>query len=120
MISIPVQAVGINVGSLDAELRSALAPTQGLTWDGQVVTVVFSDDVTPAQLDLAQTIVRQHDPKRLTPDQQTELDRKSRLEALRGENAAELDLPAYDSASPDIRRLAEKIAWLELEIAALR
>jgi hypothetical protein len=121
MISIAVESTNINVEALDSDLREALGSTVlGISWDGQEVGVYLSEDATQAQISQARQIVEQHNPDHLTPDQQAALARNTLLETLRNENAAQIDVSAYEEESPTVQTLAQKIAWLELEVAAMR
>jgi hypothetical protein len=58
---------------------------------------------------------------RYQTERQAETDRRTRLaQARQNYRAPEMDLTAYGSQSAIIQRLAQKIAWLEQEVADLR
>jgi len=109
----------INTPALEAELRGVLGEQYvGLsTYSGNVV-IHLLDDTSMEQVQQAEQLVKDHDPSVLTPKQQEEQTRQQRLEDFRAADA--LDLSAYDGATADVQTLAQKIAWLELEIRELR
>jgi len=116
------RTAAINVEALDADLRAALGEfTSGFTAGSGRVVVHLLGTATPQHETLARQIVRDHDPARLTQQQQQEAQRKARLDQARADyGAVELDLTPYDSQGPIIRLLAQKILWLEREITDLR
>ena len=123
MKDIPIErTTALNVEALDADLRASLgAFTSGFTAGNGRVVVHLLDTATTHHESLARQIVRDHDPARLTQQQQQEAQRKARLDQARADyGAVELDLTPYDSQGPIIRLLAQKIAWLERESADLR
>ncbi len=65
-------------------------------------------------------VVDAHDPTRLSPVEQARAERMALLETLRDQNAEPLVAADYDDQPGLIRRLADKIAWLERELADLR
>jgi hypothetical protein len=76
---------------------------------------------TPAHLiDIARTIVQEHDPYRLTDAQQQNARQQAALERARRANPHLIDLTDYDYTDGIIRNLAKKIHWLEQEIRDLR
>ncbi len=122
MKDIAIERSTVNIDALDAELRAALgAATTGFTIGGGRVTVHLLDSAIPAQETLARQIVAAHDSARLTQQQQLEAERKGKLDqARRDYGAAEIDLAPYGVQPPPIQQLAQKIAWLERELADLR
>jgi hypothetical protein len=122
MKDVTIERSTVNIEALDAELRAALgAATTGFTAGGGKIVVHLLDSATPQQENLARQIVLAHDPARLTPQQQQEAERKTKLDqARRDYGAAELDLAPYAGQGPIIQKLAQKILWLEREIADLR
>lgn len=122
MKDITIERSTVNIDGLDAELRAALgAITTGFSLGGGKVTVHLLDAATPQQEAQARQIVLAHDSARLTPEQQAEALRKTRLDqARRDYGATEIDLAPYATQGPMIQQLAQKIAWLEREIADLR
>jgi hypothetical protein len=122
MKDISIERSIVNIDALDSELRAALGElTTGFSTGGGRVIVHLLDAATSQQEGLARQIVLAHDPARLTPPQQLEAERQAKLDQARKEyGAAEIDLAVYDSQGPIIQQLAQKIAWLEREIADLR
>ena len=111
----------VNLEGLDSELRASLPERfDGASFDGTQVTLYFSEDTTEAVIASATRIVAEHDPTRLTPAQEEAANQVAQLKQLRAQNPTMLDLSAYEVSTPEIYRLAEKIAWLEQEILALR
>lgn len=111
----------VNLEGLDWELRSVLAEQfLGASFNGEQVVLHLADDITDEQVAFARRLTEEHDASHLSPSQQEEEDRTRRLETLRAENLVLLDRNAYDTSSPEIRRLADKIAWLEMEITTRR
>ena len=121
MIDIIIARASVNVEALDEQLRAALgAVTSGFSLASGSVILHLADKATPAQIDQARAIVTGHDPAALTPSQQAALSRRQKLDqARRDYGAAEIDLTIF-AANPLLQSLAQKIAWLEREIAALR
>ncbi len=122
MKTITIETTAVNVPALDYDLRSTLTTRFfGLTYDGKQVTLVLDDDTTADQVRQAQSIVATHDPAKLSPDQQAEVLQNARLEQARRDYAAtELDLIPYQGNDTLLETLAQKVAWLEREINALR
>ena len=121
MIDLPIERTEINSDALDAELRSALAEKViGISANGQIVVVHLDDSATEADLIQAESLVLAHDPAQLTPRQQTIQTRRDQLELDRDANITPLNLDDYLLQLPLIRRLAQKIAWLEREIRDIR
>ncbi len=122
MKDIIIERSTVNIEALDADLRAALgAATSGFTLGGGKVVVHLVDTATPQQEDQARQIVLNHDPTRLTPEQQADILRQAKLDQARKDyGAAEIDLTIYSGQGPIIQLLAQKIAWLECEIAGLR
>lgn len=110
-----------NVEALDAELRAALGALMlGVSAAANTVTVHLAAPAAPDQAQHIGQIVRDHDAARLTPRQQAELARRALIDDARSRHAGLLD-PADFAAEPDaIRRLADRLAWLELELRELR
>jgi len=122
MKTLALELAAANITALDHDLRAALAGHFfGLTFDGKQVTLVLDDAVTNNEIKQAQNIVATHDPARLTPDQQAEIVQAAKLDQARKDYAAaELDLSVYQGKDALLQTLAEKVAWLEREINALR
>jgi hypothetical protein len=117
-----IELASANIAALDYDLRAALSTHfYGLTYDGELVTLVLDDAVKPAEIRQAQNIVAAHDPAKLTPDQQAAIVQTAKLEQSRKDYAAsELDLNIYQGKDVLLEKLAQKILWLEREIHALR
>ncbi len=106
----------INTPALDAALKQALNTIYyGLSFANGEVIVYLDDTASAKQITTVQQIVQAHDPDVLTTDQQVGAERQAALETLRQINRAPIDLSVYEGAEADIRHLAEKVAWLELE-----
>jgi len=120
MIDIEINRTDTNVMSLDDELRSALGElVYGLTARSDGLTIHMADDATSKQLARARQIVQEHDPSQLSPSQQEQVMRKTRLEQLRQADQP-LDADGLGNTAADVRKLARKVALLELEIEAMR
>ena len=110
----------INPEALDAELRAALGgKVSGISARRGQVVVHLTDEAIRADEDQARSIVLNHDPAALTPQQAAEQARRTLLAQARQLNALPLDVAAYSGESALIQALAERIAWLELEIVQL-
>ncbi len=121
MIDVNIERAEINSDGLDAELRSSLAEKIiGVSANGQMVIVHLDDSATQAdQLQVA-GIVTAHNAAQLTPHQQEIETRQIQLELDRDANTTPLNVDDYLTQLPVIRRLAQKIAWLEREIRDIR
>jgi len=121
MIDITIARASVNVEALDEQLRAVLgAVAGGISLANGQVTAHLNDTATPAQIDAARALLVNHDPSALTASQQAALIRRQKLDqARRDYGASEIDLAAF-AANPLLQSLAQKIAWLEREIAALR
>ncbi len=107
-----------NLPKLDEELKASLPDlVHGVSGRGKAVTVHLDDQATDSDVQTARDVVAAHDPTQLTVDQQD----AQQLEQERQDNfASPLDVSAYDTESATIQTLAQKVAWLEREIADLR
>lgn len=114
------QDTKVNFLLLHHELAEALGISfVGLSMADAEVVVHLTVD-TPEMDAHIRSVVSAHNPLALTPEQQLEANQQQALERLRAANSTVLDLDSYVQASPELHRLAEKIAWLELEIVARR
>jgi len=122
MKTLTIERTNINGSALDTSLRSAFPKKfDGFTHNGEIVTLLFQDTVTDQELQQAESLVESHAPSKLTPDQQAEVDRKAKLDQARKDvGAVGLDTKAFNSQPVLIQQLAQKIAWLELEITQLK
>ncbi len=111
----------VNFEALDAELRGALGEKCiGVSVGPQGTIVHLSDEASLQDLALAEQMLTNHDQQVLTADQQAKLDQAAALETARAANTSLIDMAEFSAESSLIQQLAEKVALLELEIAALR
>ena len=122
MKEITIERSAVNIEALDADLRAALgSATSGFSIGGGKVVVYLLDTANKQEEEQARLLVLTHDPARLTPQQQARLLREAKLDQARREwGSAELDLTVYTGQGPVIQQLAQKIIFLEREIAAIR
>lgn len=128
MREIQVKREMVNVEALDAALRAALGEVVfGISAGPEGVIAHLADAATAQQITQAQTLIEQHDPTLLTPEQQVKLERYQQLEGARalGEtNPLPVDGEGYKTIAgltdEALVRLAQKVAWLEREIPLLR
>lgn len=122
MHTLIVERPSVNLSALDGELRAALgAAVIGVSAGPGRVAVHLADFVTSEQAQQARIIAAGHDPARLSPAQQAVIARGQKLDAARRDlRGGELDLSAYAGQTALLARLAQKIAWLEQELLALR
>ncbi len=122
MKDILVTKNAVNLEALDADLKTALGSiVTGVSTGPYGVQVHFTDAVTAAQENQARSIVQSHDPEKLTPNQQSALNHTTKLNQARADyGATALDLAALKGQPSFIQQMAQKIAWLELEIKELR
>ncbi len=89
----------LNLELLDMEIRSELDNQfQGASFDGEQVMLYLTDDVSDEQIADATRITQKHDSSQLTANQQETANRAARLEQLRVQNTALLDLVLYSEA----------------------
>lgn len=111
----------INIEKLDADLRAVYEANYiGLSTRLSDVIVFMTDETPEEDVLLAQSIVENHDPSQLTAEQEAELARQTALADARSANSDNLDLSQFATESAAINALAERVAWLELEIRDLR
>lgn len=111
----------INIELLDSELRSAMGEAYvGLSFAPNNVTAYLRDDISEALVTEARQIIQQHDAAELTYQQRATAELYAKLALLRTQNSIPLDEGEFAEEAPLIRLLAQKVGWLELEIAALR
>ena len=121
MIEIIIERENVNVEALDFALRSALDSVFiGLSTLPNRIVLYLSDDSTQDQRGQARRLTLNHDPIQRTPEQQRRLARRQKLAQFREQNSDDLNPADYDSEQAIIRTLAQKIAWLEQELHALR
>jgi hypothetical protein len=119
MNDIIISRDAVNLEALDADLRAALGDgVSGVSFSRSIVTVHLTDKAAPDASDIARQIVVSHDPAKFTAAQQQAQERAAKLDAARKANTANLDTSPF--TDPLLAELAQKIAWLEQEILALR
>jgi hypothetical protein len=120
MQTIAIAQNSVNSEALDSALRAALgAQAIGISTGPYGVAVHLSDQASQADIDQVQAIVAAHDPAVLTAEQQARIDQQAALDSARAANAVPLNLADYSGEAANMQQLAQKIAWLEQEIAAL-
>lgn len=107
-----------NLEQLDAELRSIFNEIIfGVSANHKEVIVHLTEEASENQLETARELVLAHNPARLTQAQQA-------AKQLQTEREKQLAIPlmvqAFENEPESVQQLAEKIAWLELEILTLR
>ena len=121
MQDIRIARNNVNIEALAAELQAALGNlSRGMSTGPYGVVVHLDDRATAQQIAQAQTIVENHDPTVLTPEQQARQQRQQRLDDLRDARGGDLDLADYNGQDAAIQTLAQKLAWLEQEVIDLR
>ena len=115
---IDVNLSAVNIEALDAELRAALGKNFSGLRCGKTCTIILTDDVSAAEINAALSIALAHDPTKLSPAQQQAEEQAAKLDAQRKANKGDLDTSKFND--PLVGELAQKIAWLEQEIIALR
>lgn len=111
----------INIEKLDEDLRATLGSNYvGLSTRLGEVIVFMADETLEADVLQAQSIVETHDSSQLTAEQAAELAEQEALADARSANTDNLNLGQFAGESAAINALAEKLAWLELEIRDLR
>lgn len=121
MKTITIQRSSVNIEALDAALQAVFGNRMsGISTGKYGVQVHLADDATPQEISQAKSIVTNHDPSVLTPEQQAEAQRQAVLEQARTANATPLNVGDYSGQTALIQALAQKISWLEQEITDLR
>lgn len=114
-MDIIIERTGVNLESLDGDLRTALGEVvSGVSAHAGLVTVHLTGKSIPADSQTARQIVLNHNPAKLTPEQQHQQQQAAKLEALRQQKGGDLDAAKFDD--PLLNELARKVAWLEQEI----
>src|SRR5262249_11284272 len=119
MSDITIERSIVNLEMLDADLRAALGDgTSGVSFAHGIVTVHLTDKAAADASDRARQIVLNHDPAKLTTAQEQAREEAIKLDTARKANKGALDVSAF--TDPLMAELAQKIAWLEQEVLALR
>lgn len=109
----------INIEALDADLRAALgAGVRGVSFASGLVTVHLTSQAPANASGIATTIVLSHNPNNLTPQQQAAIQQIAKLNMLRQANMSDLNTAPF--IDPLLSILAQKLAWIEQEIIAIR
>jgi hypothetical protein len=82
--------------------------------------VFLEDNASSQDIQAAQVIVANHDANTLSPEQEAEAARQIALAAAREAHPNGLDMSQFESSGTEIQDLASYVAWLELEVRALR
>lgn len=111
----------INAESLDYDLKTALgAICSGFVWDGKLLRLVMDEKATKIELALADTIIKGHDPSKLSDAQQKEILQVAQLTQKRDEiGGTKIDEKLFRDNNL-LAELAKRMAWLELEVRQLR
>ncbi len=121
MINVRQMLNSVNLELLTAQAHNVLGDfVFGASFEGGEVILHLRDNATGDEIATATNVILSHDSTQRTLAQQEAADRIAQLEQLRAENTTPLNLADYATAAVEIRRLAEKIAWLELELTARR
>jgi len=121
MRRVTVERREVNIEALDTGLRAAIGKSYlGTSTQPGQVHIHLADDVSGPTLAQARQLAEEHDPTRLTTEQQARINRAQKLQSARLENSEPLFIEDYDFADTIVRNLALKIAWLEEEIRDLR
>lgn len=108
------EVAGVNLEALDAELRTVLgAVAGGVSLRRDQVIVHLGDEADTQQVADARSLVRRHDPQRLSAAQQAEQQRTQRLKA------AHADALAARQAGKDMATTGEQVALLQRRVAWL-
>lgn len=118
MLNVTETLRDVNLALLTEEVRTLLGDlVYGTSSDNEMITLHLADGVTEADINAARNLLIQHDPTKLTAEQTQQRESAARLLVLREANRLPLDLASYQNADANIRQLAERLTWLELEIA---
>lgn len=119
MLELWIERPDINVELLDAQLRAIGAGSfYGLSAQRGGV-ILYMNDSTPVDLQKSLArVAQQHDAAQMTPKQEAQAARQSRLEEER--TNLPLDEKHYEGSPALIKAMAAKIAWLEQEVRDLR
>jgi hypothetical protein len=111
----------INIEKLDADLRAAFSNSyMGLSTRQGDVIVFMAEDTSNADVLAAEQVVETHDATQLTSEQAAEIAEQQVLADMRTANGDNLDLSQFAGENAALQALANKVAWLELEIRDLR
>src|SRR5262245_37495506 len=89
----------VNLDSLHTDLRAALGGiVRGVSTGPYGLRLHLADDASDHHIEQALTIAYNHDPSKLTPQQQAEAERELQLELARADNAVLLKLEDYSTS----------------------
>ena len=116
-----ISGASVNIEALNIALRATLAEKlRGISTGPGGVVVHLDDSATLADVDSAESIATSHDPATRTPRQQRIRARRDALANARDRFRDALNLDDYQGEAQVIRRLAERLIWLETELRDLR
>lgn len=111
----------VNTNALAATLKATLGSDyNSLSTRPDGVILFLAEEADRYAIEQAQTLVREHDPSVLTPEQQATRDRREALRQARLTNRTSLNMNEFVASPEDVQALAERIAWLEMEVRELR
>lgn len=120
--TIEIQSKAVNFEALSTTLLDSLGEKfLGLSVNDESIIISLANEPTKQDTDVAQQIVASHDATVLSPKQLEHQQRYERLLVLRQTVGMTLLTDAEIEALPEAQQfLARKIAWLELELLAIR
>jgi len=112
----------VNSALLDADLRAALKEkVYGISVTNGRVRVHLDPAASKAEQAQAEALVKNHKATDKTPAQVAEQAQAQKLDQMRKDyGSGDLALASFDAQTPVLKQLAQKIAWLEAEVRALR
>ncbi len=122
MQEVYVERTAVNYEALDAALKKTLGGlVLGISTGPGWVRLYLDDNATQTQQKNGRTLIETHDPTVLSPEQQAEATFKAHLAKLRQDYGnTPLEITPYATESGPTQALAQKVAWLEAEIQAIR
>jgi hypothetical protein len=116
-----VDCESVNIGLLTHELQKALADElRAVSKAGDQLTLFLVNAPNEQTRRTIRQIVRDHRADQLTPEQEKRQRQEAKLKEARVQfGGTPLNLADYESAPPSLKQLAQKIAWLEAELAEL-
>lgn len=111
----------LNIDLLDEQLKQASSKVEGLAYQlgeegGGKLTIVVTNSLSAGERRQIEEMLAQHDPGQHTAWQQALADQQAKREQMRLDP---LKVETFATALPDVKRLAERIAWLEAEVLRL-
>lgn len=116
-----LQQKQVNLEGLDAQLRAALGERMlGLSLRAGVLIAHLSDAADTADQQRAHELAAAHKPDELTDAQRETANRLAVLASARAQQGPPLRADEVQALEPALRRLAQKLLWLEQEVIDLR